>query len=198
MRYLYTSRRRLTLLLIDLALFACCYYFAFVIRFDSLWPAQYMRRLLNVLPLALLSSLAGMMAAGVYRSMLRYTSIKELIAIIRGALYGAALLVAAVVFVYGMKGYPRSIFILYPLFTVVVIGGSRMAYRLYVESERGGGVKKAGRSVLIVGAGDAADDLIRELRQNPRTAYRIAGVVDDAPQKRAQRIHGVEVVGEIG
>jgi FlaA1/EpsC-like NDP-sugar epimerase len=51
--------------------------------------------------------------------------------------------------------------------------------------------------VLIVGAGDAADDLIRELRQNPRTAYRIVGIVDDSPGKRAQRIHGVEVLGGI-
>jgi FlaA1/EpsC-like NDP-sugar epimerase len=51
--------------------------------------------------------------------------------------------------------------------------------------------------VLIVGAGDAADDLIRELQRNPRAASRIVGIVDDSPGKRAQRIHDVEVVGRI-
>jgi FlaA1/EpsC-like NDP-sugar epimerase len=142
MLYIFRSRRRSTLLLIDLAIFACCYYFAFVVRFESLWPAPYMTRLFNVLPLALLSSVAGMVAAGVYRSMLRYTSIKDLLAIIRGAAIGAALLVAAVVFLYGLKGYPRSIFILYPLFSIGAIGGARMAYRLSIEASSGGGVLK--------------------------------------------------------
>ena len=131
--------------------------------------------------------------------MLRYTSIKDLIGIIRGAAYGAALLVAAVVFTHGLQGYPRSVFILYPLFC----RSARSAARGWpggCTSRRASpaGSKEEGRSVLIVGAGDAADDLIRELRQNPRTAYRIVGIVDDAPDKRSQRIHGVEVIGEIG
>lgn len=185
------------MLLIDLAIFACCYYLAFVVRFESFWPAPYMKVFFKVLPLAVLCSAAGMVAAGIYRTMLRYTSIKDLVGIIRGTAYGAMLLVAAVVFTHGLQGYPRSIFVLYPILSFGAIGGSRLLFRLYIESRESGGVKEEGRSVLIVGAGDAADDLIRELRQNPRTAYRIVGIVDDEPGKRSQRIHGVEVIGEV-
>jgi FlaA1/EpsC-like NDP-sugar epimerase len=198
LRYILQSRRRFGLLLIDLAIFSCCYYLAFVIRFESLWPERYMGMFFKVLPLALVTSVAGMIVAGIYRAMLRYSSIKDMLAIVRGAALGAALLVAAVVFIHGLQGYPRSIFVLYPLFSVVAIGGSRLAWRMHIEARETGRVKEAGRSVLIVGAGDAADDLIRELRQNPRTAYRIVGIVDDAADKREQRIHGVEVIGEIG
>jgi FlaA1/EpsC-like NDP-sugar epimerase len=52
-------------------------------------------------------------------------------------------------------------------------------------------------SILIVGGGDAADDLIRELQRNPLASSRIIGIVDDAPHKRAQRLHDVEVIGRI-
>ena len=196
-KYILQSRRRVGLLLIDLGLFACCYYLSFVVRFESLWPAASLKVIFKVLPLAVLSSLVGMIAAGIYRVMVRYTSIKDLIGIIRGAAYGAAILVATVVFLPGLSGFPRSIFLLYPILSIGAIGGSRMAWRLYIEARGSGGAKEAGRSVLIVGAGDAADDLIRELRQNPRTAYRIVGIVDDASGKRSQRLHGVEVIGKI-
>jgi len=137
-KYLFQSPRRAGLLLIDIAVFASCYYLAFVIRFESFWPEQYMQVFFKVLPLAVLSSVAGMIAAGVYRVMMRYTSIKDLIGIIRGAAYGAALLVAAVVFTYGLKGYPRSVFILYPIMSIGAIGGSRMAWRLYGEARESG------------------------------------------------------------
>jgi len=104
-----------------------------------------------------------MIAAGIYRVMMRYTSIKDLIGIIRGAAYGAALLVAAVVFTYGLKGYPRSV-----SSSTRSSRSARSAARACCgctarrASPRGEGES---RSVLIVGAGDAADDLIRELRR---------------------------------
>ncbi|HWR97641.1 MAG TPA: nucleoside-diphosphate sugar epimerase/dehydratase [Candidatus Methanoperedens sp.] len=191
------SRRRIGLLLIDAAVFALCFYLAFAARFESFWPAAYARALLFVLPLAVLSGVAGMLLAGVYRSMVRYTSTKDLLAIIRGGLYAAAILVVAVVFTHGLKRFPRSVFILFPVFGIGAVGGSRLAWRLLAQRRESGAARAPGRSVLIVGAGDAADGLIRELRQNPRTAYRIVGIVDDDPHKRSQRIHGVEVGGGV-
>jgi FlaA1/EpsC-like NDP-sugar epimerase len=197
MRYLFGSRRRAGLLLIDAAIFAACYYLAFVARFESLWPPAYAQKFLLTLPIAVIGGLAGLIFAGCYHTMLRYTSIKDLVAIIRGAAYGAAILAAGVIFSHGLVGYPRSVFLLFPLFSVGAIGGSRLAWRLWIERRETGGAAGEGRTVLIVGAGDAAEDLIRELRQNPRTAYRIVGIADDDPGKRGQRIHGVEVLAGI-
>lgn len=198
MRYILRSRRRSGLLLIDLAIFGFCYYLSFVMRFESFWAQPYMRSFMATAPIAVLCGVAGMILAGIYRSMLRYTGIKDMLAIIRGAAYGAALFVMAIVFSHGLNGFPRSIFVLYPLLAVGAIGGSRIAFRVFVESREASGGRERARNALIVGAGDAAEDLLRELQHNPRTSYRIVGIDDDAPDKRSQRIHGVEVVGEIG
>jgi FlaA1/EpsC-like NDP-sugar epimerase len=194
---LLLSPRRILLLFLDAAVFALCFYLAFVARLESFWPTAFARVFAVTLPLAVLSGLAGMLLAGVYRSLIRYTSTRDLLAIIRGGVYGAALLVAAVVFTHGLRRFPRSVFVLFPLFSVGAIAASRLAWRLLVERREGGARLAPRRSVLIVGAGDAADGLLRELRQNPRTAYRIVGIVDDDPAKRSRRIHGVEVVGGV-
>jgi hypothetical protein len=58
-RYLVQSPRRLGLLLIDSAVFACCYYLSYVVRFESFWPTPYMKVFFKILPLAVLCSVAG-------------------------------------------------------------------------------------------------------------------------------------------
>jgi FlaA1/EpsC-like NDP-sugar epimerase len=197
MMFILKSRRRTVLLFIDAVIFAGCYYLAFVVRLESLWPAAYLQTFGRTLPIAVAGGLTGMIAAGTYRSMLRYTSVKDLLAIIRGAVYGAAILVAGVVFTHGLQKYPRSVFVLFPVFATGAIGGSRLAWRMHFAGRGAETVRERRRKVLIVGAGDAAEGLIRELRHNPRTDYRIVGAVDDDSRKRAQRLHGVEVLGAV-
>ncbi len=183
---------------LDAGIVAACYYLSFVVRLEKLWPGNLPQVVLPSLPVAVAVVLAGMLAAGVYRSMIRYTSVKDLISIIKGAALGDGFLLLFITAVYGLKGYPRSVFLLFPMFVVAAFSFTRIGFRLLIEArDKGGAGKEAGAAVLIVGAGDAADDLIRELQRSPRAASRIVGIVDDSPGKRAQRIHEVEVIGVI-
>jgi len=192
------SRRRVSIVAIDLLQFALCYYFAFLLRLDSFLLSKYSGVFWVTLPAAVGSAFVGMYLAGTYRGIWRYAGINDLVNVFKGALYGTVGLVAAVVFLWGTEGYPRSVFVINAALLVLAVGGSRFAWRFYQEILRHGGKKQKGRSVLIVGAGDAADDLLRELRQNPNVGMHPVGLVDDDEGKVGRELQGVKVVGTIG
>jgi FlaA1/EpsC-like NDP-sugar epimerase len=57
------------------------------------------------------------------------------------------------------------------------------------------GAKSYKKKLLIIGAGDAAELLLREIEHSPQYPYQVVGLVDDNPQKKGVRIRGVKVLG---
>lgn len=53
------------------------------------------------------------------------------------------------------------------------------------------------KRTLIIGAGEAANSLIREIKQNPQSIYQVVGAVDDSSDKQKQKIVGIPVLGTI-
>jgi FlaA1/EpsC-like NDP-sugar epimerase len=91
---------------------------------------------------------------------------------------------------------PRTVFVLTPLLLMLMMGGSRLAYRAWKEGQLGPVVAKPGGTpVLILGAGRAAAMLLKELAPNP--AWRVVGVLDDDPRKRGAELLGAKVLGEV-
>ena len=78
--------------------------------------------------------------------------------------------------------------------TICTVCGSRLIIRLYFEENQ---QVVSGRltRILIVGAGDAGETLLREIRRMPVLKYEVVGFVDDNVRKQGMRIHGVEVIG---
>jgi FlaA1/EpsC-like NDP-sugar epimerase len=93
------------------------------------------------------------------------------------------------------KGLPVTILILDWVFTLALVGGAR----LVVRAVREGSFRPQAKAqrALVVGAGDGADRLIREVRRNPDLDYRLLGLIDDDRRKMGRRIHGVPVVGTV-
>lgn len=94
-------------------------------------------------------------------------------------------------FGFGQIGYPRSVYLIDALLLIVLTSGLRIARRIGYPSASNADMKR----VLIYGAGDAGERLVRELRQNQGFGYRPVGFVDDDRRKTGQRIHGVKVLG---
>ena len=136
--------------------------------------------------------LFAFLAAGVYRGIWRYTSIGDFITFTKGVLGGSVLSVVAVLLLYRFQNFSRAVFVLDGLILLLLVVGSRMAFRLIREflPQASG---SEGRRVLIYGAGDGGEMILRELRNNPDWNYRPVGFVDDDPHKRGKVINGLQV-----
>lgn len=132
--------------------------------------------------------------AGLYRGIWRYASLSDLKRILF-AVGLAAVGVGIIVLLLQAAAVPRSVLILHPLLLMGVMGGSRLLYRAWKEHRLYGALRIEGRPVLVLGAGDAAADLLRELARS--RDWRVVGLLDDDPAKFGRQINGVRVVGFI-
>ena len=189
-----TNPRTLAAFLHDLVAAALAWMLAFSLRFNFEIPAEFAlsarHSLLWVLPLF------GVLffAFGLYRGLWRFASLSDLQHIVSAVLTGALLTTAAVVFL-GLGPIPRSVLILHPLLLALVMGGSRFAYRSWKEHRLYGPAKMRGQPVLVLGAGEAADSLLREL--NRSGLWYAVALIDDNPSKMGRRLRGLPVYGPL-
>jgi len=178
----------------DLVAAALAWMLAFWLRFNFDVPPEFSQSaaysLLWVLPL--FGSL--FFAFGLYRGLWRFASLSDLQHILFAVLTGAISTMVAVVFL-GLGPIPRSVLVLHPLLLALVMGGSRFAYRSWKEHRLYGPAKMRGQPVLVLGAGEAADSLLREL--NRSGLWYAVALVDDNPAKVGRRLRGLPVFGPL-
>ncbi len=184
--------RRAVIVLFQLCLLAVTYYFSFLLRLDFSLVNPHRRAFLLTLPLVLLIKLPVFHYFRLLTGWWRYVGMSDLLDIIKAAAVGAPLVLGAVYWIHGFNNYPRSIFIIDPILTVFVVGGTRFAVRAYYESAR---LHLTHANTLIVGAGGAGRAVARELRENERLEYNLVGFVDDDPTKKGMRLEGIKVLG---
>lgn len=185
--------RSLLVMLHDLAASAAAWLGAYWLRFNLALPDEYVTAafstLLWVLPLQ-----AGLFwYFGLYRGIWRFASLPDLQRILK-AVGIAAVATPLILVLFRVEAVvPRSVLILDPLLLVLLMGGSRFAYRAW-KDHRLAGLLAETRPVLVLGAGSAADFLLRELHRTP-SGYQPVGVLDDEPDKRGRLIQGIPVLG---
>ena len=160
-----------------------------IIPNDFLWGAIY------ALPMVVSVQLMTNFFIGVHRGEWRFVSLPDLSLIVRAAAIGTFAIAFSLFLVAERLAFvPRSVFILYALILIVLMGGSRLIYRLFRDRHF---TAKAGRKVLIIGAGTAGEQLLRDLRRNHPNRYNIVGFLDDDPQKIGRQIHRVPIVASV-
>jgi FlaA1/EpsC-like NDP-sugar epimerase len=141
-----------------------------------------------------------------YQGWWRFVSISDLLAIVKASLVSTLILVIlwfslltaepVRVKLRELTTISQAIFILDMFATIVLLGGLRMAVRLYHEeflAEQAGKMKR----FLIIGAGNAGEALLRELHRMPVEQYDVIGFIDDDPAKQGMNIHGIPVLGKV-
>jgi len=138
-------------------------------------------------------SLFLFISLGAYSEYWVYWSVRDLkrLLIIHTFAVGLLFLIDGVVRIFTI---PRTIFIIYWFFAILLLGGIRMISRtiLEINTYRGGRRKR----ILIVGAGRSSEMLIRQIQSDPRLEYEVIGLIDDDPNKINRSIHGIRVRGD--
>lgn len=173
----------------------------------SIW---FYDKFLPLLPFFILVKMVVFWRLGLLKLGWRYASIRDVVNIVIGALGFLAIAyacVTATVFVPRMTGritmpllgpyfelFPDGVLVLDFMATVFLACTARLGFRLYREELRPIAPEGATR-VLIIGAGNAAETIIREMNRMPVERYRVIGLVDDDPAKRNLMIHAIPVMG---
>jgi len=128
-----------------------------------------------------------------YKRIWRYLSISDLFLIAEVVTGGIFSTVLCLNLVKGIA-FPRTVVALTWFFSLALVGGSRLVWRLYCE--RKGVFNKGQERMLIVGAGDAGEVISREIIRRPDLG-KLVGFVDDDKEKVGKRIHNVKVLGNV-
>ena len=198
---------------IDLVLLTLSILSAHLLRFEFRLTRHEWILFLQILPLVLFSKVFVFYFFDLYSGMWRYTSIADLINIIKASCVSTLLTIFLILFSHNrFAGVPRSVFLIDWCFTILVISSFRMFIRVYFEQAGDGlSILRAFKSIfrflfrkqtysknlIIIGAGDGGEKIFREIRGNSQLRYNVVGFLDDNPNKFDRKIHGVPVLGQI-
>jgi FlaA1/EpsC-like NDP-sugar epimerase len=184
--------RRLPIVVLHLLLIAFSNWAALWLRFDGDVGRSDVARYLQLVPALLIIRALMFMPFRLHEGLWRYASIVDLRNIISGVMLSSLAFCLYVYQVAGVSDYPRSVFVIDALLLVFLLGGLRLARRFQLGLRQ----LKGGKKVLIYGAGDAGEMIVRDMSNNGALyRYQPVGFIDDDPKKLGQHIHGIPVLG---
>lgn len=171
------------------------WFLAYTLRFNFVIPDEHLQVLYKALPPILLISSLCFYFIGLYRGIWRFASITDLKRIIASALL-ATFISIAFFFMYKEIGIiPRSVLVIHPLLLILIMGGSRFFYRTIKEHQLYGLKASIGEPVIIIGSGQNAILLAKEL--NLTNDWRVIGILNDDRTMHGRELAGTRILGSI-
>lgn len=133
--------------------------------------------------------------SGLYHGLWRFASTPDLFNLLKASVLGVVAIVGALFLYKRLEGVPRSVLLMYPFALVMLLGMPRWLYRIWKDGILQVNRYETATRVLILGAGQAGENLLRNLRNSEN--YVPVGFLDDAPSLKGIRLHGVPVLGRI-
>ncbi|MDD1649233.1 MAG: polysaccharide biosynthesis protein, partial [Methylococcaceae bacterium] len=178
----------------DLVMVSLAWLAAYWLRFNlSIPPPEYLDSALAALPWVLIIQALVFSRLGLYRGVWRFASVPDLIRIGKAVVVGATLIAVALYLYTRLQGVPRSVLPLYMMLLGCLLAGPRLIYRMWKDQSLS---LATGQRTLVVGAGRAAELLVRDLLRERDARFTPVALVDDKPAKKGSEIHGVRVRGQ--
>lgn len=190
----FSYKRRVFEVLLDVVLMTLAYHGAFLLRWDGNLPEEQSAIFLRTLPLVIIIQMSFFLFGGVYRGLWRYVGITDFLIIARAVIAGGAVSMMVVFAEYWFRGPSRAVALLNILLLLVFVSVSRLSFRLFAALIVGRRQSSPDATpVLIYGAGDGGELLIREILSNPDHRYAPVGFIDDDEGKAGKLIHGYRI-----
>ena len=171
------------------------WFLAYSLRLNFQIPDEHLQVLFNALPPILLISIFSFYFIGLYRGVWRFASITDLKRII-GSVFLASFISIAFFFMYKEIGMiPRSVLVIHPLLLILIMGGSRFIYRAIKEHQIYSLKANLGEPVIIIGSGQNAILLAKEL--NHTNDWRVVGILNDDESMHGRELAGLRILGSI-
>lgn len=171
------------------------WFLAYSLRFNFLIPDDHLQVLCRALPLILLVSALSFYFVGLYRGIWRFASITDLKRIIGSAFLASFVSIAFFFMVKEIGMIPRSVLVIHPLLLILMMGGSRFIYRAIKEHQLYGLKASFGEPVIIIGSGQVAIMLAKEL--NFTNDWRVVGILNDDETMHGRELAGTRILGSI-
>lgn len=186
-------KRRLLEATVDFSLICACYVMAHALRFEGSFSPDLEVLILQSLPWVIGAKMVCFLVCGLYRGIWRYITLSDLVNIFKAVTLGSVLSALVVLYLWRFEGYSRAVFIIDGMLLFMAVSGSRLVEPLLNEwlSHTEGRT----RPVLIVGAGDTGELILRQLKVERGGNRRVIAFLDDDPAKLGDRIHGIPILG---
>ena len=177
----------------DLVLIGLSLVIAYLMRFEFRLSPTEIAQVKMLLPTIVLLKMSIFILMGVYRGMFRYAGLSDMTRLFKAVLISNLMVIFIILTVFRFQGFSRAVFILDGGLTFLMVGGYRLAIRLIFQVFENGKVNgnmplniirsKRNIPIIIIGAGNTGEKLLRELNDNMRLKQYVVGYVDDDPSK---------------
>lgn len=167
-------------------------YLAFYLKFDGKIPSNHLVAFKWGLPWILAVRGLTFIPFRLYQGLWRYSGINDLVRIIGAVLISGLVSFVWIKYFLVIQDYPSAIMAIDSALLILFLGGIRLERRISRELGKIEGDKKG---ILIYGAGDAGEMIVRDMKKNPSYEYKPLGFIDDDRRKKGLSIHGVPILG---
>lgn len=191
MNILRHFRNRIWVIAFDICMVAFAWFGAYWLRYDGIPDDMLVfKNSTNVYPIILITQSISYWLFGLYRGVWRFASMPDLMRLIKSVAFGTAVSLIILFTATRLQNIPRSVFPLYAMLLVLILGGARFAFRYVKDS-----TISLGKRILIIGANQYSEALVRELRRERGKLGNAVALIDDRVRQQGQEIQGVRVVG---
>ncbi len=196
------NRNLLLLILSDIFIISISIYLSTLFRFDFNIPNE-IKNLMSYQNFIWLSiiKIFCFRIFSLYRGMWRYTSVWDMINIFKANLLSTFLIIIVINYLIGFKNFSESLIVIDFIVCTGAISISRLGIRIFFSQIReiafSDGPEHKKKNILLVGAGDTGQTILRQTLQKSNLPIRIVGIIDDNRKKINQRLHGVSVLGSV-
>jgi len=194
----YSQNRRILLVLLDGFTIVASFIWAFYLMFDFSFPEQYLPLLKSWLPLIVMVQLTIFNISGFYKVIWRFTSLWELLTIIKYVTISSAIGLFGIGLLTGFSIHPGSVLLSFYFFNVLFICFTRVSVRVYFSHFKNQaifGKVQSKKRLILIGAGKTGAKISREILDTVDSPYVVVGFMDDDLDKRGARLHGIQVLG---